>query len=310
MSLISRLSHPSHWGNRIVFVLTLLTLEVLTLGLIGIVMPLWTEESCPSIGEFVTITFWCLLVAIVLIDERRQPNCAMIATGVLPSSQTPKLVLRGTLWAVAMLTPVAVTGIVLGGEFRVAPIDVQPLILLSIIIASIGEEVLFRSTLLRVLKGRFGSGWAILITSILFSLAHSGNPSASMISSVNTFLIALAFGTVISLGGSIWLAAACHAAWNLIVALIFGPVSGHNAGISWIRFFPSDSSSLSPLLMGDAYGVESGLLCTVVISISLVTIRHVVTVDPFVIAARYRVAFNPGRSGVKPITAMESTNVA
>ena len=188
--------------------------------------------------------------------------------------------------------------------------DVQPLLLLNVIVASVGEEVLFRSTMLRVLKDRFGPGTAIIVTSVLFSVAHAGNASASMISSINTFLIAVAFGTVIAVGGSIWVAAACHAAWNVLVALFFGAVSGNDVGLSWMKLVPNDASTLNAVLLGDAYGIESGLLCTAVITISLGFIRHIVVVDPFVTAARYRVAFSRDRSYTDSITAMESPNVA
>ncbi len=310
MSVLSRLRDPSHWVNRIVFVLALVALEILAIGSFGLVMPFWMWDFLPSMSALIMIIFWCSLVGIVLLEERRQPHRAMMATGIPPGAQTPIMILRGVLWALAMLFPMAIVGIALGGEFTMETPAVPPLVVLSIVIASVGEEVLFRSTMLRVLEDRFGAGWAILATSVLFSLAHNWNPSASMISSVNTFLIAVAFGTVIALGGSIWVAAACHAAWNVLVALFFGAVSGQDAGVGWIRYIPNDSSKLSPLLMGDSYGVESGLLCTAVITISLLLIRHIVVVDPFVLAARYRVGFGGGRSDVNPNTAMESSNVA
>lgn len=310
MIVLSRLRDPSHWINRIVFVLSLVTLELLAIGVIGLVMPLGTWESFPSIGAVVMIIFWSSLFGIVLLDERRQPHGSSIATGIIPTRQTPRMIFRGVLWAFAMLCPIAVTGIILGSKFRITTMDAHPLMMLSIIVASVGEEVLFRSTILRALKDRFGSGWAIVITSILFSVAHTGNPSASMISSINTFLIGVAFATVIAVGGSVWVAAACHAAWNVLVALFFGTVSGNDVGVSWMKFVPNDASVLSPLLMGDAYGVESGLVCSVVITISLGFIRHIVVIDPFVTAARYRVVFNRGRSRTESITAMESSNVA
>lgn len=303
MNVLARLRDPSHWINRLTYVLTLFMMVLLAFWFVAMIW--W--NNLPS-GTVVMIMVWCSLVGIVLLEERRQPHGPLIATGILPSAQTPIMVLRGVLWAVAMLSPMAIVGIALGGEFTTVTPDVPPLVVLSIVIASVGEEVLFRSTMLRVLQDRFGAAWAILATSILFSLAHNWNPSASAISSLNTFLIGVAFGSVIVLGGSIWVAAACHAAWNVLVALFFGTVSGNDVGLVWIRFIPNGSSSISPLLMGDAYGIESGLLCTAVITISLLLIRHIVVVDPYVIAARYRVAFNRGRSDTNSNTAMESSN--
>ncbi len=303
MNVLARLRDPSHWINRLTYVLTLFMMVLLAFWFVAMIW--W--NNLPS-GTVVMIMVWCSLVGIVLLEERRQPHGALIATGILPSAQTPIMVLRGVLWAVAMLSPMAIVGIALGGEFTTVTPDVPPLVVLSIVIASVGEEVLFRSTMLRVLQDRFGAAWAILATSILFSLAHNWNPSASLISGLNTFLIGVAFGSVIVLGGSIWVAAACHAAWNVLVALFFGSVSGYDAGLSWMKLVPNDASTLSPLLLGDAYGIESGLLCTAVITFSLVLIRHIVVVDPFAIAARYRVALNRERSDTNSNTAMESSN--
>lgn len=316
MSVLTQLRDPSHWVNRSTYLLLLTLLAALGTtaighGIVGIGYgSLWLTPLWPWMRTLLLICFWAVISLIMLSDEHRQPGGTTMATGIVPTRQTPRMIVRGALWAVALLTPVAVTGMLLGGEFTAVGLRFSPVAALTIVMSSIGEEVLFRSTVLRVLKQRFGSVWAVLVTSMLFSFAHTGNHSASMISSVNTFLIAVAFGTVIALGGSIWVAAACHAAWNVLVALFFGAVSGQDAGVGWIRYIPNDSSKLSPLLMGDAYGVESGLLCTAVITISLLLIRHIVVVDPFVIAARYRVGFGGGRSDVNPITAMESSNVA
>lgn len=310
MSVFSRLSDPSHWVNRIAYVLMLTLLAALGVFWVGISSFSFDENASAWIGTIVTIIFWTIVCGIMIRDEQRQPAGDVMATGILPTRQVPRMIIRGALWAVALLGPIALMGVLLGGEFTATALRFPPLVVLTIIIASFGEEVLFRSTILRVLKNRFGSGWAVVVTSILFSVAHTGNASASMISSVNTFLIGVAFGAVIAVGGSIWVAASCHATWNLFVALFFGAVSGNDVGVSWIRFVPNDASALSPLLMGDAYGVESGLLCTAVITISLGLIRHIVVVDPFVTAARFRAAFNHGRPSANPITAMESTNDA
>ncbi|MBU3679749.1 MAG: CPBP family intramembrane metalloprotease [Candidatus Kapabacteria bacterium] len=306
MSIYSHVADPSHWINRIAYVLMLTILAALCVYWIGISSFSFDENALRGVAEVVTIIFWTIVFWIMIRDEQRQPGGELVATGILPTLQTPRMILRGVLWAVALASPIALMCALLGGEFAVTALRFPPLVVLAIVTSSIGEEVLFRSTILRVLKDRFGSVGAIVVTSVLFSVAHTGNASASLISSINTFLIGVAFGTVIAVGGSIWVAASCHAAWNVFVALFFGAVSGQDIGVAWIRYVPNDASMLSPLLMGDGYGVESGLLCTAVITISLGFIRHVVVVDPFVTAARYRVTFNRERPHENPITAMES----
>lgn len=283
MSVLSQLVDPSHWINRLTYVVTLFVMVLFALWLI--VMVWWND--LPS-GHLMTIILWCSLLGIVLLEERRQPSGSVMATGILPTRQTIPMISRGALWSTAMLFGIATIVVAAGGSFTVGTFRFDILTAFGVIIAAIGEELFFRTTILRVINDRFGPVVGILSTSALFALAHTGNSGASFLSNANTFLIGIALGIVVTQGGSIWLAAGFHVVWNLTVALFFGTVSGHELGVGWLTVELPRQSSWPSLIIGDAYGIESGLATTLMITISLAVLRHIVVVDPFVIAARIR----------------------
>ena len=98
------------------------------------------------------------------------------------------------------------------------------------------EELLFRGILFRWIE-EFGGSWAaLMVTSVLFGLAHVINPNATWFSS---FAIAVEAGVL--LGGaymltrSLWMPMGLHAAWNFTQGDIFDvPVSGIDEQV-WSR---------------------------------------------------------------------------
>ena len=312
MNVLSRLFDTTHWVNRIVYVLAACTLAAIGLSTIASIIAgnvEVTTSPTTSIGVIIPSLLWIVVAIIVIREERRQPLGITTATGIIPTPQTPRMLLRGMLLALAMLGTIACMGLLLGGHFEFTDLNITPLAVAAITVGAIGEEVLFRSTILRVLSDRFGSVTAILVTSTLFALAHTGNPGAAGLSSINTFLIALVLATVVVQSGSIWTAAAFHVVWNLLVALCFGSLSGFDSGLSAMRLVVDQTSEFARLTFGDSYGIESGLACTFSIIISFAFLRHISLADPYVIAARYRSSFSRRHSTADSSTNMETTHV-
>lgn len=271
-----------HWANRIGAVVfgSLMSLFGVSLAVQSGVVP--STQFLPLVMMYAAI------LLVIVLEERRQPFGSTMTIGILPTRQTLPMILRGALWSTTLLAVIAATVLIVGGSFNGGSFECDPLTAIGVIIAAIGEELLFRTTVMRVLNDRFGAAVGIILTSAVFALAHTGNPGASNLSNVNTFLIGLALGIVVTQGGSIWLAASFHGTWNTTVALFFGTVSGNELGIRWLTIdLPQHSTWLS-LIVGDNYGIESGLATTILIIISLAILRHIVLVDPFVIAARLR----------------------
>lgn len=122
--------------------------------------------------------------------------------------------------------------------------------------AALGEEIVFRGVLFRLVEEGLGSRWSLLISALFFGAAHAGNPGASIWSSVAIaveagLLIALVFQYTRSLFPCIGL----HAGWNISQGLLWGiPVSGTQAGGLLIS-----SRSGPQWLSGGDFGAEASL---------------------------------------------------
>ena len=83
------------------------------------------------------------------------------------------------------------------------------------ILGPIAEEIFFRGYVLPGLVKRFGIGWALLLSSVMFGMFHI-DPGAI----VPTFALGLALGWVYLKTGSIWPAMFAHGLHNTVAVLI------------------------------------------------------------------------------------------
>jgi len=92
------------------------------------------------------------------------------------------------------------------------------LVLTAVVCAPLVEELYFRGLLLRSLEHRFGTGWAIAGSSVLFGLAHPNDLSAAGVVLVMTSLAALAavLALLVVRTGRLGPAIVAHAAFNAI----------------------------------------------------------------------------------------------
>ena len=139
------------------------------------------------------------------------------------------------------------------------------------IVAGAVEELVFRGFPLQALAHNQGGAPAVIITSVLFGLAHLSNPGASILSSINTLLAGMWLGVAYLLTRSLWLATGLHWSWNFAMAFIFGlPVSGLTelGRLSWLRGQLGEPSWVS----GGSYGPEAGVAATVALLLSTLAI--------------------------------------
>lgn len=133
-----------------------------------------------------------------------------------------------------------------------------PVFFAELVVAAFGEELLFRGILLNGLvhisKSRV---LAVIVTSILFGIAHAGNPNATTLSIVSNGLGGLMYSIAFLLADSIWLPFAIHFAWNFFQGPILGfPVSGVQFGGMVAQQIQSDQL----WLFGGKYGPEGGII--------------------------------------------------
>jgi membrane protease YdiL (CAAX protease family) len=128
----------------------------------------------------------------------------------------------------------------------------------SLAVMALGEELLFRgfmlSGLMHLLKNKY---IAVLITAILFGLAHAANPNATIVSVVSNGLGGVMYAIAFIESNSIWLPFGLHFAWNFSQGPIFGfPVSGMDFG----GIIEQNSAVNQNLIYGGAYGPEGGII--------------------------------------------------
>lgn len=117
------------------------------------------------------------------------------------------------------------------------------------------EELFARGYLLGTLRGWIGFTAANLLSALVFSGLHLANPGANLSAAAGILLAGLLLGYAFKITGSLYLPMAFHFAWNLALAMLGFPVSGHRfpGFLVLVREGPAH-------LTGGAFGPEAGLL--------------------------------------------------
>jgi uncharacterized protein len=92
------------------------------------------------------------------------------------------------------------------------------LVLTAVIGAPVVEELFFRGLLLRSLQLRFGTGWAVAGSSVLFGLAHPNDlPAAGVVLVMASLtVLAVVFALLVTRTGRLGAAIVAHAAFNAV----------------------------------------------------------------------------------------------
>ena len=129
-------------------------------------------------------------------------------------------------------------------------------LLVGFVVVGWSEELLFRGYWLQNLSEGLTLGLGILISSVLFSLAHAGNPGFSLGALIGLFLAGVFFAYSLLRSGNLWLPIGLHIGWNFFEGPIFGfQVSGLEA------FRLIENTVRGPdIIVGGAFGPEAGLV--------------------------------------------------
>jgi len=136
--------------------------------------------------------------------------------------------------------------------------------------AGVGEEIVSRGVIFRIVEEGLGTWAALLLSAAVFGGLHIWNPNATPWSALSIALEAgLLFGLLYHVTRSLWVCMGAHAAWNVAQGPFYGiPVSGfeqhgflvaHMQGPDW--------------LTGGAFGAEASVvalgLCSMVTAVCL-----------------------------------------
>ena len=132
------------------------------------------------------------------------------------------------------------------GMYRIDGYDVNIILLISCfifyLVIAVGEEIIFRGIIFRMIAERWNVVIALVVSSLLFGAIHIVNPDASIWTSVAiTIEAGLLLGAAYSFSGNLWLPIGIHWAWNFMEGNIFCfYVSGH----------PENYRMLTPAISG------------------------------------------------------------
>lgn len=171
---------------------------------------------------------------------------------------------KGSLIGIVLLSICGLVAYLSGHvSFTIGKITVVVFIgyLVLYLFVAIFEEFIFRSLPLFVFAERYPNWLAILLTSILFGLAHIGNSGFTWLAMLNITLAGMLFAIFILMYKNIYWAVGIHFGWNFTQGVLMGyKVSGTNtAGI--LNATPKGEAMWS----GGDFGVESSLICTVIL---------------------------------------------
>jgi len=156
------------------------------------------------------------------------------------------------------------------GNFGAAVANMLP----KIVAGALIEEFIFRLIALRLLERSFGTAWALVISSLLFGLAHLGNAGASpLIGLMLGVELGLLLGATYLLTRRLWLCTATHFSWNFVQGVVFSIAVSGQTGDGWLR----GSLTGPDWLTGSAFGAEASVVSFVLCLMAtgaLLTLAH------------------------------------
>lgn len=122
-------------------------------------------------------------------------------------------------------------------------------------IVAVVEETLFRGYVLKNLMLSFNKYLALIISSLLFSIAHAGNPHFDLMAFFDLFLAGVLLGLSYIFTKNLWFPIALHFSWNFFQTLVGFNVSGQDS-YSIIEISILENN----LLNGGGFGFEGSIL--------------------------------------------------
>ena len=143
----------------------------------------------------------------------------------------------------------------------------------SFVIQSMAEEVLARGFLYNALRRKTGFMVATLVSAAAFMLPHlpsmlDGEAAFVVIGIVNLMLVSVVFTLLYVLRGNIYIVGGLHCVWNFVLGGVMGLdlSGGSGSGNAVLNFRVSGED----LRTGGAYGLEAGIVTTVVLAMAVI----------------------------------------
>lgn len=141
--------------------------------------------------------------------------------------------------------------------------------LILFIFVGLNEELFSRGYCMMVLN-QTGKKWVpVVVSSIIFSAMHLGNPNVKILGLFNIFLVGILFAYMAVKTNNIWMPIGYHITWNYFQGNVFGfQVSGlDSTGLYGIKVLNDN------LLTGGAFGPEAGILASLVLIAGIIVLK-------------------------------------
>lgn len=179
------------------------------------------------------------------------------------------------MFAVVFLICVATKAIDFNGFNASANFTMIALFFLAFIIQGASEEILMRGFFMISATRTSSVFTAILVSSVAFSLLHSGNSGVSVLAFINILLFGVFCSLYMIRTSNIWGVCAIHSVWNFAQGNIFGClVSGMNLSNS---LFLSEIDANRVTTNGGEFGPEGGVAVTLVLVIAIMLVVFIPT---------------------------------
>lgn len=208
--------------------------------------------------------------------------------------------IKGLLLVLAMNMIFILIGLLMGYEyhlhdnFKTLDYNVFLFYFYYIFLMAFLEEILFRGIIFQTIRERFGDIIAIVVLSIFFSLAHYFNPNISTMGFVNIIVAGILLSVLYITTESLWLPISVHFFWNLNQQLILGSnVSGISFNIELFQL--TAIGGKSSWLFGGQFGIEEGVLTTILLTILTIISFKINKQNPFIMATKFKIKFEESK---------------
>jgi membrane protease YdiL (CAAX protease family) len=251
-----------HWFVRLLlFFASLLVLyaisQIATLQLVGRHGPVSSRPWLMILAAFATSA--ALIFAYQLLVRWLEKRSTV---ELAPAGAAPQFFAGAVIGVV--LFSLVIGALVVSGHGEVAlPVAMAfPFVGFALsILSGVGEELLFRGAMFRIVEERWGTLVALLASAAFFGAIHGGNPGATVTSSI---AIALEAGLLLALAytatRTLWLPIGLHFAWNFTEGGIFSTqVSGGTVHGLFVTRLTGDK-----LLTGGTFGPEASIVAVAI----------------------------------------------
>lgn len=253
----------SPWTRVLLFLIAYIvcvvamSVAVVTLILSGVLKMTLNANTMLALISFSSVISLALVVVFRKYIDRR----SILSLGLLPFSKDGYI---GLLLSMALLGFGTLLLYFNGNlQWLDYSFDTGPffIALPVLILAVFAEELVFRGYILGNLLERGNQWYALLVSAVLFALAHISNTSINVVAMLNLVLAGVLLGLNYIYTRNLWFGILFHFGWNFFQ----GPVLGYEvSGLGLPRILELEMSG-NPLLTGAAFGFEGSLIATMLL---------------------------------------------